>query len=169
MADKKPNSVEIESLIPALRDQDGMVRQHARERLVLLGSPATPFLVPLLSEDKDQTRWEAAKALSEIADPAGVPALLNALEDEDSDVRWLAAVGLIAIGPTTAAPLLRHLIERIDSAWIRQGAHHVLAELRRTEIGDTIADVYTALGGLHSEVEIIAAADQALRKMKPVD
>lgn len=142
-----------------------MVRQHARERLVPLGSSASPFLVPLLSEEKDQTRWEAAKALSEIADPASVPALLHALEDEDGDVRWLAAVALITIGPPTAVPLLEALIERIGSVWVRQGAHHVLAELRRTEIGDAIANVYTSLSGVHSNIEIMRAARRALRNL----
>ncbi len=168
MDSKKPTKAEIESWIAALRDRDGMTREHARERLVTLGSTATPFLLPLLSEHESQTRWEAAKALSEIADPTSIPALLHALEDDDNDVSWLAAEALAAIGPPVATPLLQALIERIGSVQIRQGVHHVLRELRPTEIGDKIADVYTALGIMHPDVEIIADAERALQSLKSV-
>jgi hypothetical protein len=166
MNSKKPNKAEIESWIAALRDRDGMTREHSRERLVKLGSTATPFLLPLLSDHEGQTRWEAAKALSEIADPASIPALLHALEDDDNDVSWLAAEALAAIGPPAVAPSLQALIEGIGSVEIRQGVHHVLGELRRTEIGDKIIDVYTALNSMHPDVEIVADAERALRSLK---
>jgi len=166
MESKKPNKTEIESLIAALRDKDGMTREHARERLVKLGSPATPFLLPLLSDHTSQTRWEAAKALSEIADPKSIPALLHTLEDEDGDVGWVAAEALAAMGPTVAVPLLKALIDRIGSTEFRQGAHHILGELRRTKIADEIFDIYKALNELHSDIEIIADAEHALKRLK---
>jgi hypothetical protein len=166
METKRPKKTEIESWLTTLRDRDGLTREHARERLVTLGPTATPFLLPLLSDHESQTRWEAAKALSEIADPASITALLDTLVDEDNDVSWLAAEALIAIGPPVAVPLLQALIERIGSVEFRQGVHHVLRELRRSEIGNKIANVYTALGSTASEVEVIVDAERALEKLK---
>jgi HEAT repeat protein len=165
MVRKKPDTAEIESWVAALQDHDGMVREHARERLVSLGSSATSFVLPLLSEQASQTRWEAAKALSQIADPTSIPALLEALEDDDTDVRWLAAEALASIGPPSARPLLETLIERIDSVWTREGTHHVLGQLRDTEIGDRIIGVYKAIGETHADVDIIVAAEHALKNM----
>jgi HEAT repeat protein len=143
-----------------------MTRERARELLVTLGPPVTQYILPLLKDHENQTRWEAAKALSEIADPVSIPALLHALEDDDNDVSWLAAESLVAIGPPAAAPLLRTLIEKIGSVQVRQGAHHVLRELRSTDIGDKITDIYTALDSLHPNVEIIAIAERALQSLK---
>jgi HEAT repeat protein len=168
MVDKKPGNAEIESLVVALRDRDGMKREHARERLVSFGPSATPFLVPLLSDRASQTRWEAAKALSEIADPASIAALLRALEDDDNDVSWLAAEGLASIGPPVAAPLMQTIIDRLKLVEIRQGAHHVLGELRKSEMGDKIAEVYNALDCGHPDTEIIGAAERALASLKSV-
>ena len=84
------------------------------------------------------------------------------------DVGWLAAEALAAIGPKVAVPLLRGLINRMESAEFRQGAHHILGELRQTKIADEITDVYTALNDLHSDVEIIADAEHALARLKSV-
>lgn len=165
MARNDPDSAEIESWVAALRDGDGMVRQSARERLVRLRFAATPFLVPLLSDHDSQTRWEAAKALSEIADPASVPVLIRSLGDDDGDVSWLAAEGLASMGSPAVAPLLRTLIDRVGDAWIRRGAHHVLGELRHTNVGDAISEVYTELSDTGEDVEIIAAAERALRRL----
>ncbi|MEJ2721781.1 MAG: HEAT repeat domain-containing protein [bacterium] len=166
MADDKKHSAEIEPLVASLRDKDGMVRENARDRLVTFGSSATPFLIPLLGDNNTQTRWEAAKALGEIADPASIPALLDTLEDEDDDVAWLAAEALVAIGPPAAAPLLQRLIDRFESISTQQGVHHVLRELRHTEIKDTIGPVYEALSRMHSDTEVIADAEKALEQLK---
>jgi HEAT repeat protein len=143
-----------------------MVREKAREHLVAIGSTATSFLLPLLSNHESQTRWEAAKALSEIADPASIPALLSAFEDDDDDVRWLAAEALAAIGAPAAAPLLKTLIDGVGSAEIRQGAHHTLGILRHSEVGDKISEVYRVLDNMHPDVEIIADAERALQNLK---
>lgn len=166
MDNKRPEKKQVESWIAALQDKDGMARKHAREHLVELGEAATPLLVPLLSDHDSQTRWEAAKALGRIADPASVPALVQSLEDRDDDVSWLAAEALSVIGPPAALPLLRTLIEKAGSIKIRQGAHHVLRTLRRTEIGDEVTAVYTALNGGHSDVELVANAERALARLK---
>jgi hypothetical protein len=143
-----------------------MKRQHAREQLVAIGGTATSFLLPLLSDHDGQTRWEAAKTLSEISDPAGIPALIEALNDDDNDVSWLAAEGLAAAGPKAAVPLLKALIAGIGSEAIRQGVHHALGKLRQSEIGEETAKVYTVLDNMHPDVEIIAEAERALQSLQ---
>jgi HEAT repeat protein len=165
MDTEKPNTSQIESWITALKGRDGLARQRARWQLVALGRAATPFLIPLLSDHETQTRWEAAMALSEIADPASIPALLQTLADEEDDVGWLAAEALAAIGRPAVEPLLRALIAGAGSVDIRNGAHHALRRLRRTDIGDKIEDVYTALDIMHSDVEVIAAAQRSLQTL----
>ena len=65
---------------------------------MVLGKPAVPSLIQLLSHRKPHVRWEAAKALGGIADPIAAFALVNAQKDRDGDVRWLAAEGLAALG-----------------------------------------------------------------------
>jgi HEAT repeat protein len=167
MAMEKARKEEIEGWLAALRDREGLTRERAREHLVSLGQSATPLLLPLLSDRDAQTRWEAAKALSEIADPAAIPSLIATLEDEDTDVRWLAAEGLVAIGPPTARPLLRALIDRVKSVSVREGTHHVLRELRETAIGDDIADVYAALSKTYSNAQVVDVAEKALKRLKP--
>jgi len=76
-------------------------------------------------------RWEAAKALSQIANPASIQALLEALSDKTFEVRWMAAEGLIRIGRKAVIPLLEALVEHSDSYWLREGIHHVLHDMNR--------------------------------------
>ena len=66
-------SFDVPSLVQALGDRDGQVRQRAREALVEIGQPAVPALISLLASPEDQLRWEAAKALCDIADPSAAP------------------------------------------------------------------------------------------------
>ena len=119
----------IPALVAALTHDDPVERHRAREALVAIGKPAVNFLLKLLSDLRSHVRWEAAKALGPIGDPAAAPALVNALEDDDTDVRWLAAAGLIALGCSGLQPLLAALIDRPDSLWLRDGAHHVFHDL----------------------------------------
>jgi HEAT repeat protein len=88
----------IDLLVVELGNKDGFVREQARLLLVYIGEPAVVPLIEALSDRRKQVRWEAAKALSDIADPASAPALVEVLKDRVFDIRWLAAVGLIAIG-----------------------------------------------------------------------
>ena len=81
----------IPALVAALAHDDPVERNHVREALVAIGTPAVKYLVKLLSDPESHIRWEAAKALWPIGDPAAAPALVKALEDKDTDVRWLAA------------------------------------------------------------------------------
>ncbi len=119
----------IPALVAALAHDDPVERNHTREALVAIGKPAVKYLVKLMSDHRSHVRWEAAKALGPIGDPAAAQALVNALEDEDTDVRWLAAAGMITLGCSGLEPLLVALIDRPDSIWLRDGAHHVFHDL----------------------------------------
>jgi HEAT repeat protein len=123
-----PNSVN--ALCAKLSADDAMERAKARHCLVAIGSPAVGRLIELLEAPyKQEVRWEAAKALAGIADPAAAEVLVRALEDKVFDVRWLAAIGLIKLRRAGVVPLLKALVEHSDSPWLRNGAHHVLFAL----------------------------------------
>ncbi len=63
----------LEELIAQLGDRNGGKRRQARETLVAIGEPAVPSLVALLGNPQARLRWEAAKALTQIPDPAAIP------------------------------------------------------------------------------------------------
>ena len=111
-------------------------------------------------------RWEAAKALSQIANPASIQALLEALSDKEFDVRWLAAEGLIRIGRKVVGPLLETLVEHSDSLWLREGIHHVLHDMNRGNLDKTLRPVLTALEGTEPSLEAPLAARGALNVLK---
>ncbi|MBI4296696.1 MAG: HEAT repeat domain-containing protein [Chloroflexi bacterium] len=130
---KKPESTSrqdkeatIKALIAELDCDEMPACQKARHSLVGMRKAAIPALLEVIKSPKSWVRWEATKALGQIADPAGAPALIEALEDKEPDVRWLAAEGLITTGRKSLIPLLQTLAERPDSVRLQEGAHHVL-------------------------------------------
>jgi HEAT repeat protein len=155
----------IELLVNDLASEDGMVRVIARRSLVAIDKRAVSALVKALRSKTHSVRWEAAKALGQIGDAAATEALVRALEDKMFDVRWLAAEALIRIGHKAIVPLLRALIERPDSHWLREGAHHVLHELKRGRLGQVLQPVLVALEDMEPAVEIPYAAEKALEAL----
>lgn len=126
----------IKELIKRLYSKDGIERQKARHELVEIGVPVIKYLGELQFEPKQQVRWEALKALSQIAAPESIPILINALENDDFDIRWLAAEGLIHIGKSSIKPLLEAIVEKEDSIYLREGAHHILKDLVAKDLYD---------------------------------
>jgi HEAT repeat protein len=159
---------QIKSLIDDLRSEDGIVRHKARGALTFIGKRAVPELIPLLRDPNDDVRWEAAKALSEIIAPTAASDLVATLDDHNFGVRWLAAEGLIAIGRGALPPLMKALTKHSDSAWLREGAHHVLHDLanKGPEVKDFVAPVITALEGIEPEIGVVEPAYAALDKLK---
>lgn len=168
----------IETLISTLSTQKDTLRESARHTLVAIGKPAVPSLIKALKNKKALIRWEAAKALEEIADPETAPKLVEALEDSDFDVRWLAAEGLIRMNIKGLKPLLEALEHRGDSVLLREGAHHVFHDLAKGELRKCLIPVLASLEALEpgeevpwlarhdSAVEVPIAARQALEKIE---
>jgi HEAT repeat protein len=157
-----PDPAEIEALAAALGSKHGRDRHEARLRLVAIGRPATARLIEALADRNSNVRWEAAKALGQIGDPAAIPALVKALEDDNFGVRWLAAEGLIHMKEEALVPLLRALATRPDSRWLREAAHHVLRTLGTLGLHDRVAAVLAAMDDVEPAVEVPLAARAAL-------
>ncbi len=126
---KSARGKECDLLIADFMSEDDSSRENARLHLVALGEKALGPLIKALTDRNDQVRWQAAKALGQIASPKAAPALVDALEDHEFDVRWLAAEALMAIGVDALEPLLAALMKRPQSFWLRESAHHLLAHL----------------------------------------
>ncbi len=157
---------DVNELIDSLRTKDGVRREQARKKLVVIGKPAVAPLLALLSDPVHHVRWEACKALSSISDPATAPQLVNALRDENIEVQWLAAEGLIAIGRESIAPLLKALETNFDSVFLRQGAHHVLHAFERQKIlNDKVLALLDTLRSVGPESLVAVAAHQALKTL----
>jgi HEAT repeat protein len=157
----------IDALVLALAAEDGTQREKARKELVDIGGPAVAALAAALKSSRERVRWEAAKALTGIGDPAAVLTLIDALQDASFGVRWLAAEGLIAAGHDGLQPLLEALIHHSDSVWLREGAHHVLRTLAtEKDLHDALAPVLAALDAFESVLETPPAAAQALKALQ---
>lgn len=162
-----PTIADLHPLIAALSSHDVLARTRARQALVEMGAPVVDQLIVALRSPSHTTRWEAAKALGEIADPLAAPALIAALDDDRFDVRWLAAMGVIALREAGLVPLLEALVQLpLDKGNLREGAHHVL----RSQLGgayDTIiAPVVAALEGSEASLTVPLAAYRALGALR---
>jgi HEAT repeat protein len=159
------SSGNICKLIETLSDADATQRVQTRKFLVAQGKAAVKPLIKLLSDPRPHVRWEAAKALGKIGDPAAASALVEALEDEESDVRWLAAAGLAAMKCKGLDPLLLALMLRPDSIWLREGARHICHELLRKELNRKLIPLLKALEQPDPEVSVPLAAYVVLRSI----
>jgi HEAT repeat protein len=169
MSDETMPSVTIIALIADLTSNDGVTRVKARDALVSSGDKAVKPLTKALADPNQWVRWEAAKALGQIGNPAATHALVKALEDRMFDVRWLAAQGLINIGPDVIIPILKALIERVDSVWMREGAHHVLHDLAQEgELKEVLQPVLAALEDVDASVEVPFVAKTALGMLENI-
>jgi HEAT repeat protein len=150
----------------ALADHDPTTRQEARRGLVSVGEEAVGPLITALHDERTQVRWEAAKALVDIANPRAGPALVATLRDEDSGIRWVAAEALIAMGPESFEPLLEGLIDHSGSSLMLGAAHHVLHELVGGRLNDLVLPVLAALEGPAPEDRAPVVAYAALATLR---
>ena len=158
----------VKSLIIMLASDDGIVRVKARRQLVAYKARAVSPLIEILSDNRHWVRWEAAKALSQIANQRSIQALLEALSDREFDVRWLAAEGLIRIGQKSIVPVLRSLVEHSDSHWLREGIHHVLHDMNKGDLDKVLQPVLLALEGSKPSLVVPLTARAALNALKKV-
>jgi HEAT repeat protein len=167
------NEIIIDTLIKQLSDKEGQVREKARLILVDTGKEATLPLTKLLTDKDKQTRWEAAKALEAIADPAAIPALIKTLEDNIFDIRWLAAEALVGIGPDCIKPLLEAVSTGAKNLFLREEARHVFKYILRdnpkaNELIAILKPVVDALNGSAASVEAPCVARTALDKLSKI-
>ncbi len=153
----------VDTLIEALGSDDGPARRDARLELVRRGFAVVPALLSALASPNPNHRWEAARALREIGDPATAPSLVRALEDDGFDVRWIAAEGLISLDQPALRPLLEALVQRPPSGLLLKGAHHVLEALSRADrLPSAVQPVLIALEGPEPPLAVPLAVQTAL-------
>ncbi len=156
----------VDQLLAGLSSNDAVERQRARNALVKVGSSAVPGLLAALDDKRQHVRWEAAKTLADIADPAASETLVQTLGDEDSDVRWVAGEALIALKRDAVKPLLNGLTKSQDSEGLYKSAHHVLHDLsQHSYLGPLLAPVLKALDQSEPEVAVPVAAQRALENL----
>lgn len=160
---------QVREFVAGLSAKDPIQRQKARRWLVLSGHGAVDALIEVLGDRRPHVRWEAAKALGEIGDPAATPALIDALSDPEPDIRWLAAVGLSKIGPSCLAPLLEAMIRHPRSDEILQGVRHVCRAMLRLK--PYVGPVKLVLDAFHSyqpDLSLPHAAYRALGQLRQI-
>lgn len=155
-----------EQLVALLASKDSVERTKAREALVQLGAAVVAPLVDALGDRQQHVRWEAAKALTAIADPSSAKSLVEALQDEDSDVRWVASEALIALEGAALKPLLTSLCDTQDSDELYKAAHHVLHDLAKKPKFAAVAQlVLDALAQPEPAVAVPGAVQKALTSL----
>lgn len=156
--------VDIDQLVRQLCSGDMSVRMRARQSLVAIGAAAVPAICRLANSNNGRVRWECAKTLSEIADPAAIDTLIDLLEDSDEGTRWDASIGLINIGSEAVAPLLKAIIHRSIDYTIICGARHVIHEFSKTPWGSMLGPLYDALNGYSPRESAPVEAGKALER-----
>jgi HEAT repeat protein len=155
-------------LVEQLDSPKEIVRMTARSSLVNIGTPALPALIEALGSRSTMVRWQATKALGDIADDEAAPALVGQLRDRDFGVRWIAAEGLITLGRPGLPALLRALIQQPRERTLRDGAHHVAVVLAARDEGlhDLLAPLIVALERIgRTDAEIQRTSGEALRRL----
>jgi HEAT repeat protein len=161
----------VEELLGQLHSHDWKRREHARWQLVTRGEMAVFPLIDALNDPDWHVRWDAARALRDIADPRAAAALVRSLRDRRFGVRWLASDALIALKEAGLPALLQALVHQGDSVLLRNGAHHVLSDLSRghvsRDVAETLKPVIQALEGLEPSIDVPMAARRALDVLPP--
>ena len=120
---------EVRKHVPDLIHDKTMKRMNARHFLEEEGDKVLDDIHLLLKSGNHQLKWEAAKALEDIASVRAIPELIRLMNDKESEFRWMAAEGLRKLGRRSIVPLLELVIEKGQSPRIRTGAHYVLNEV----------------------------------------
>ena len=155
----------IELRVRELASRDGLIVQHARASLAGYGRSAVPALLRALNDENDQSRWEAARVLGEIRDPATAPALVKVLTDQNFVVRWIASEAVDALGHSGVVPLLNALETQPDSTWLRRGAYRILGAQTGGNLNETLDPVMKALEGINPMLEVPIACVNTLHAL----
>jgi HEAT repeat protein len=159
--------MEINKLIKILASNSDGERVSARKALIKFGHNVTPQLILALKDYNEHVRWEAAKIFGILRDPAAASTLVEAMSDDSYSVSWLSAEALIALNGKALIPLLEGLQVYIHSPNFRNGAHHVLHTLERTEkLNAETLKVLDVLRAVEPEVAVPFAAQNALKSLQ---
>jgi HEAT repeat protein len=153
----------VDQLVAELSHENHVTRHEACAALVEHGSAAVSALTRVLAAPQPVVRWEAAKALAEIADPAAAEMLVSALADGDPDVRWVAGEALIALRRDAIQPLLKALTKSDVPAEIYPGARHVVHDLaQRGDLATLLEPVVRAFDKPEPALTVPVAAERVL-------
>lgn len=163
---KKKLEHDIEKSILNLANQNGIVRELARKTLVEMGKPAIQQLAKHTHGKNVLLRWEVVKTLAETGDPASIPLLIDALEDDISSIRWVAAEGLANLQSAALKPILNTLINKPGAILLREGAHHILRQLKKYQRTKLLNPLLKALEAKETAERIPVIADEVLKKLE---
>lgn len=151
-------------------ERDPLALAVAVRALAKHGEPDDALLiVPLLEHENLQVRWEAAKGLQRLHNPAVVPALLTTLgktdipgrDDEEPAVRQAAA---IALGQYPEDRVFQGLVAALDARElsVNLAAQHSLETLTGTSQGLDRIDWLTWYQSLDHPSEVFAQQEEYL-------
>ena len=156
---------DISALITKLGHKDGLIREAARLSLVDIGKPAVLPLTKLLNDKREQVRWEAVNALSEISDPSSAHALVKCLEDKVFDIRWMAAEGLTKIGVEGLVPALKAILLTPKPDWLWDGVRHIVHDLAKEDLEELLLPLKAAFDDVDYHIRVPVEARRTLDKM----
>lgn len=171
--------------LPALRDQDEIVRATAASSVVFLSkNEAANSILPLLNDRAPFVRREAAFALGAVGSTSATSPLIRIFQhDKDLEVRAAAAMALGKIGdPIAIEPLLSYLEKRKpteDEEFLRRAAVRSIGQIAQVVSSgrhrvvtpqDFLPDKYKELGeprgeDLMQQFPIFKTAPAALNKV----
>jgi HEAT repeat protein len=164
--ESKRSKDHIEKVILNLANHNGIVREQARKTLAQMGASAIPQLAKHTHAKNVILRWEVIKTLAEIVDPAAAPLLIAALEDDISSIRWVAAEGLVNLQSAALKPVLNELINKPGSILLREGAHHILWQIKKRQKNKLLNPMLRALESKEIAERIPVIADNILKKLE---
>ncbi len=160
----------LKNLISDLSSSNDFIRLKARRELLEAGKPAYASLLQALKHRNCLVRWEAVNILGATGDAEVAPALVGALEDREFEVRWVAAEALTRMGKEGLKTLFQALIEHADSAFLREGAHHVFHKLSQGDLNGELRVFLTPiLIALESREPAVEIPPVALRSTETMD
>lgn len=157
----------IFAYISQLGNSDPGIRMEIRKKILNLGKPAIPYLIANLYNRNKLISCEAAQILSVIDGPKTPKTLVLALDSPDLKTRWDATQDLMEYDRAAVIALLRALSSSYSSVWLRQGAQHVLKNLKKR--GSLTAEeekVISAFKDIEPSVCVPSAAVKALTALE---
>jgi hypothetical protein len=157
---------QIQETARTLGFADETKRLQARRSLEAAGKKAVPVLIEALFNGNSVARREAAEVLVSIKDASAAPALICTLEDDNHDARWAAMKALVSLDHAGLEALLIALMMDFTSVYLREGARHVLNELKdKSHLEAPFLKVLQALKGIEPSVTVPWAAEKAWEEL----